>query len=110
MFVEIQFRAAFIVLEQVLDLCQSGANGISYLQIHNLGKCLPQLAYDKAGLPDDFTLVRLQFAHDQLQRCRLASAIATDQANTFARLNGEFGVAQNDLPAKFHSDFVEPQQ
>jgi hypothetical protein len=56
------------------------------------------------------TAVRFELAHDQLEGRRLSGPVAADQADALARLDGELGVAQNELVAEFERDVVEAKQ
>ncbi len=68
---------------------------------------LLQLADDQVAARDDVAAIRLDRTHDQPEGRRLAGAVAADQANALARIDREFGIAQNHLFGELQADFIE---
>ncbi len=84
-----------VLAKQSLDAGQSGPDHFAHGLIHGCRECLLELADHQAGAADDFAPIRLQRAHDELERRRLAGAVTADQAHALTRVDREFGVFQD---------------
>ena len=108
--IERLFRECPIRFEQPFDFGQSAAHDIAHNQIDGVGEALRQLRDDEIGLPDDVAAIGLEFAGDEFERRRFAGAVAADQADAFAGLDGELGVGEDGLFAELETDLGESDQ
>ncbi len=75
-----------------------------------LGEFLLQLAHDQVAARENIAAIRLDRSHDQPECCRLPGAIAADQADAFACVDREFGVAQYHEFGELQAHLIEAHE
>src|SRR5690606_21120413 len=102
--------AALVLVDQRLQVRQPAGDVLVHAQIEGVGKRLLELADAQPVLAPDLARVRLLLAGDDAQQCRLAGAVAADQAHALVRLQRERGVTQQRLVPDVERDVVEDEQ
>ena len=80
-------------LRQTATLCQAFADGLRRRQFW----LLLHVHHAQTVLASEFTVVQLREPGDDLQQCRLAGAVATDQPDALAVLDREIGAVEQGM-------------
>jgi hypothetical protein len=89
---------------------ETAGDEIMHRDIEIAGQRLFELRHLRAAVAPNRAAVGNHRAHDDLEQCRFAGAIAPDQAHPFAFIEREIGVVEDQLVAEVEIDVVKGEQ